>query len=202
MKKRRKVYRLKKKPKRVIFIVLIAIILIFALISALNKPQTAKTTQHKEIIKEEEKPVREQINGVLEDEPKIEENVVEEKFEGQEPPKVEISDTYTTRMTSYYPEEGETMTASGLGINNFEINNNGWFTYDNKLVIATASTRLGYTNMRTYNLYDELIININGIDYDAIVLDVCGACQKDNRIDLFASSVIYAKDMQVIVKIK
>lgn len=114
----------------------------------------------------------------------------------------EVSNSYTTRMTSYYPEEGETMTASGLGINNFQVNNKGWFTYNGKLVVATASNRLGSTNMRTYNLYDEVMLNIEGIDYDAIVLDVCGACQRDNRIDLFVSSRIYAKDTIINVRRK
>ena len=87
-----------------------------------------------------------------------------------------------------------------MGINDFGVNNNGWFIYNGKLVVATASTRLGATNMRTYNLYDELILNIDGVDYNAIVLDVCGACQRDNRIDLFVSSVIYAKDTSIEVR--
>lgn len=125
--------------------------------------------------------------GVVEEEPVVE--------EVQEAPS-----SYTTRMTSYYPEEGETITASGLGINNFQTNDKGWFTYNGKLVVATASTRLGSTNMRTYNLYDELILNVEGVDYNAVVLDVCGACQRSNRIDLFVSSYVYAKDTNVVIK--
>lgn len=128
-------------------------------------------------------------------EPEIQEKI---QIETQE----HISDSYTTRMTSYYPEEGETTTASGLGINNFQTNDKGWFTYNGKLVVATASTRLGYTNMRTYSLYDEVTLNIDGIDYQAIVLDVCGACQRSNRIDLFVSSVRYAKDTMINVRRK
>ena len=112
----------------------------------------------------------------------------------------QVQTSYTTRMTSYYPEENETITASGLGINDFGVNEQGWFTYNDKLVIATASTRLGYTDMRTYNLYDEITLNIEGIDYQGIVLDICGACQRDNRIDLFVSSVIYAKDTMIEIK--
>ena len=140
------------------------------------------------------------------EEPKEEEEpfkeVIEVVEEVQAPEVVEEPNSYTTRMTSYYPEEGETTTASGLEIYNFGVNQNGWFTYNGKLVVATASRRLGVTNMRTFNLYDELTLNIDGIDYDAIVLDVCGACQRDNRIDLFASSYIYAKDTQITVKTK
>ena len=136
---------------------------------------------------EKEEEAKYQPLEVIEEEPVIEEVQ-------------EVESSYTTRMTSYYPEEGETITASGLGINNFQVNNKGWFTYNGKLVVATASNRLGSTSMKTYNLYDEVIINIEGTDYEAIVLDVCGACQRSNRIDLFASSMIYAKDTNVIIK--
>lgn len=111
-----------------------------------------------------------------------------------------VESSYTTRMTSYYPEEGETTTATGLGIYDFNVNDNGWFTYNGKLVVATASNRLGYTEMKTYNLYDEIILNIDGVDYDAVVLDVCGACQRDNRIDLFVSGSWAVKDTMIEVK--
>ena len=158
--------------------------------------KTYKNINKKQIVKED-------IQNIEQKEPKKEYIVYEtENEEEQQESITEYLETYTTRMTSFYPEEGETMTASGLGIDNFETNDKGWFTYNNKIVIATASTRLGSTDMRTYNLYDEFIVNIEGIDYDAIVLDVCGACMWDNRIDLFASSIIYAKDVIVEVKIK
>lgn len=111
--------------------------------------------------------------------------------------------SYTTRMTSYYTNDGygtSNITASGLTTNNFEINENGWYTYNGKLVIATASTRLGYTEMRTYNLYDEITLNIDGIEYEGIVVDVCGACQRHNRIDLFVSNANSVKDTIISVK--
>lgn len=146
----------------------------------------------------------------METENNTESNTEEPQFEPiglveEEPVVEEVQDilsSYTTRMTSYYPEEGETMTASGLGINNFQVNNKGWYTYNGKLVVATASNRLGSTSMKTYNLYDEITINIEGTDYEAIVLDVCGACQRSNRIDLFVSSVRYAKDIMIEVRRK
>ena len=139
-----------------------------------------------------------------------ESNTEEPQFEPigvvkEEPVVEEVQDipsSYTTRMTSYYPEEGETITASGLGINNFQVNNKGWFTYNGKLVVATASNRLGSTSMKTYNLYDEITIDIEGTDYEAIVLDICGACQRSNRIDLFVSSVRYARDTMIEVRRK
>lgn len=187
--------------------VVISILLIVLYLSSFKPPlkanTQAKTTKDKEMVKEEEKLVTEQINGVSEVNEEIQE-VEEQEKETQEnlvyEETINTNTSYTTRMTSYYPEEGETITASGLGIYDFGVNNNGWFTYNGKLVVATASTRLGATNMRTYNLYDELILNIDGVDYNAIVLDVCGACQRDNRIDLFVSSVIYAKDTSIEVR--
>ena len=211
MKKRRKVYRLKKKPKRVIFIVLIAIILILAIISALNKPQTAKNTQHKEIIKKEEKPVREQINSVLEDEPKIEENVVEEKVEEQEPPKVEISNTYTTRMTSFWANDGYgtgSCTGSGLCEWDFQVNDKGWYTYNGKLVVATATTYLANQGwfvadgVHLYKYWEELILTIDGVDYEAIILDSCGSSMRTDRVDLFVSNGSSAKDTMIQVRRK
>ena len=166
----------------------IGIILIFiicGLFIYIIKPQEAKKVEIKNY-RERRKNPQEPLNEVKED---IVENV-----------ETYTTDSYVARLTSYYPEEGETMTATGLGINDFQTNEKGWFTYNGKLVVATASTRLGYTNMRTYNLYDEIVLNIDGIDYNAIVLDVCGACMWDNRIDLFVSSIIYVKDTQIEVK--
>jgi len=190
----KKKYKLRKWVK--VAIVLLSIIVVFGIINTIRKEKDTKLVQN---IKQEEKLVVGQINSVLKINNKIEEIEVEEP---QEEIYEESINTYTTRMTSYYPEEGETMTASGLGIDNFGVNENGWFTYNGRIVVATASTRLGYTDMRTFNLYDELTLNIDGIDYQAIVLDVCGSCMWDNRIDLFASSVVYAKDTMIEVKIK
>ena len=132
---------------------------------------------------------------------KLEEEVPQKEI--VEEPIIEEPSTYTTRMTSYYSgDECNTgsITASGLGENDFDINENGWYTYQGKLVIATASTRLGYTDMRTYNLYDDINVIIDGIRYESIVIDVCGACMWDNRIDLFVSSGQYAVDKYVEVE--
>lgn len=185
-----------------IIIILIGLIALYMLISHFKPQIDTKCTKPKEIAIQEEKAVSKAKNDVLED---VQENIEQQEEIREEPQEVyqePISNTYTTRMTSYYPEEGETTTASGLGINNFGVNDKGWFTYQDKLVVATASNRLGYTEMRTYNLYDEVILTIDGVDYDGIVLDVCGACQRDNRVDLFVSSYVYAKDTNVTVKIR
>ena len=91
--------------------------------------------------------------------------------------------TYQTRLTSYYTGdecESTNTTASGLTTDSFETNNKGWYTYQNKLVVATASTRLkGWeisSESHIYNLYDEITLIIDGERYNAIVLDVCGSC--------------------------
>lgn len=115
------------------------------------------------------------------------------------------------RMTYYYPgdetDSGST-TASSKTTNDFQLNNNGWYTYKGKLVVATASKRLlswdSYRNSTqpTYNLYDELVLTINGIDYDAIVLDVCGACMKDSKIDLFVKNKASGLDTSIEVRRK
>lgn len=144
-------------------------------------------------------------------------NEVEPRKEMQEEPIQEVIEetveepietSYTTRMTSFYPEEGETTTGSGLNPSNFGINEHGWFTYQGKLVIATATVYLANqgwyvadgVHLRKY--YDEVILNIDGLDYDAIVLDSCGNCMRTDRVDLYVSSVRYLKDTIVEVKEK
>lgn len=137
---------------------------------------------------------------------KVDENIIKQEIKQEEVIKEVVEEpesSYTTRMTSYWADDGYgtgDTTSSGLKTSDFQINENGWYTYQNKLVIATASTRLGYTEMRTYNLYDEVTLNIDGVDYDAIVLDRCGACQRYNRIDLFVSNSASARDVMVEVK--
>lgn len=114
--------------------------------------------------------------------------------------------SYTTRMTSYYPGESGDTTGSGLGINDFQINDNGWFTYNGKLVVATATEYLlkyGFNladGVHTYKYYDEIVLNIDGIDYQAIVLDSCGSSMTTDRVDLFVSGAEYVKDTMIEVR--
>lgn len=115
------------------------------------------------------------------------------------------------RLTSYYTGDrtgsGAT-TASGKSTKDFQVNKKGWYTYQGKLVIATASRRLlswekyKNSNQRFFNLYDELILVIDGVEYEAIVLDVCGAAMKKPIIDLFVSNKKSVKDTQIEVIIK
>lgn len=115
------------------------------------------------------------------------------------------------RMTSYYTGDGTgsgATTASGKSTKDFQVNEKGWYTYQGKLVVATASKRLlsweKYKNskQRFFKLYDELILVIDGKEYEAIVLDVCGAAMKKPIIDLFVSNKSSVKDTQIEVIIK
>lgn len=127
--------------------------------------------------------------------------------------KVQVSNTETNnilnyRLTHYYhgdSTDSGTTTSSGKSIKDFQVNENGWYTYQGKLVIATAHKALlkwdKYSNstQRLFNLYDELTLDINGKQYKAIVLDVCGAAMKEPRIDLFVKDSKSGIDAQIKV---
>lgn len=109
---------------------------------------------------------------------------------------------YKTRITSYWVNDecnSIDMTASGKTSKDFKLNENGWYTWNNMLVIATASERLGKTNQRTYKLYETLELKIKGKTYKAVVLDVCGACMRDNRIDLYVKDKSHMIDTTIEV---
>ena len=117
-----------------------------------------------------------------------------------------ITYEYETRLTSYYPKKPVSPTGCGLGIEDFGVNEYGWYTYKGKLVVATATNYLlnygwRYQNgVRLYNYYDVLILTIDGVDYEAIVLDSCGICMTTGRIDLFVVNKDAVIDTQIIVK--
>lgn len=164
-----------------------------------GRSEEAKETKIEE--KEPEKPV--ESASEVQSEPIIEEVV------DVEPVKELTRDVYETRMTSFYANDGygtENCTGSGLCSWDFGVNDKGWYTYNGKLVIATATnylTRSGWTladGVRTYKYYDELILNIDGVDYPAIVLDSCGSSMHNGRIDLFVSGAWAVKDAMIQVK--
>lgn len=199
---KKKKYKLRKWVK-----VSILVLVVFLLYQPLRKEQVSKTVVRKEkllyqkkdiIIAEGKVEVSDQINIIME-------QPVEEIFQNES----SLNHSYTTRMTSYYSNDGyETgsVTGSGLGIEDFNVNNHGWYTYQGKLVIATATEYLlkyGYTlneGVHTYRYYDEVVLNIDGIDYQAIVLDSCGSSMSNGRIDLFVVDRDHIKDGEVIVK--
>lgn len=109
-------------------------------------------------------------------------------------------DTY--RITYYYSGDdmnSTSCTGSGLCINDFQVNDKGWYTYQGKLVIAAGTTYLlnynfPYTEGRKYfRYYDEITLTVDGIEYQGIILDSCGASMtsSNNIIDLFVSDNLY-----------
>lgn len=115
-------------------------------------------------------------------------------------------------FTNYHLGDGSsgTTTASGLKINDFEVNDEGMYTFEGKVVVATANmTRLprgiaeGY---KSHELYEEFTIQLNDKEYQAIVLDVCGACygmfdEFLQRYDIFTTKNVIGKVIgQVILK--
>jgi hypothetical protein len=97
------------------------------------------------------------------------------------------------RLTSFYANDGYgTGECVGAGFCSwdFGVNEFGWYTYDGKLVLAAATTYLqnkfGTRDGITYfKYYDEVNVTIDGVVYPGIILDTCGACYRDVRLDLF-----------------
>lgn len=118
-----------------------------------------------------------------------------------------ITDVY---FTNYHLGDGSsgTITASGLQIKDFEVNDDGMYTYNGKVVVATANmSRLtkgiaeGY---KTHDLYEEFTIRLMNKEYQAVVLDVCGACyymegEFLQRYDIFVPKNILGKVIGQVV---
>lgn len=135
--------------------------------------------------------------------------IATETIKEEEPIEEEAEEVfYETRMTSYYPGDdckSGTVTGSGKSIKDFEVNEYGWYTYNGKLVVATATKYLlnyGFTlseGVHTYKYWDEITIEIDGVRYEAIVLDSCGHAMHSDRIDLFVSNSKSVKDTTIKV---
>lgn len=104
-----------------------------------------------------------------------------------------VKKTLSYRLTSFYTND-EYQTGSCTGsrwcTKHFQTNEKGWYTYQGKLVLAAATPYLqkkfGTIKGKTYfRYYDEVILTIDGVKYPGIILDTCGACYRDDRIDLF-----------------
>lgn len=204
----------KRKLKRWVKVVILFIAIILILIPILamkrkkqvnNQTISKQDTESTKVINRrtytnENYQLQQEIDTYLEEQRRIEEE--QRKIEEEQ------ARTYQTRMTSYHVNdnyETTTTTGSGLNIYDFETNENGWYTYNGKLVVATATNYLlkyGFdlaSGVRTYQYYDELTIMIDGIEYQAIVLDSCGSSMKNGRIDLFVSNAESIKDTTVTV---
>ena len=133
--------------------------------------------------------------GIVEEEPVVEEIQ-------------EVPSSYTTRMTSFYPAESSDCTGSGKCSWDFKVNDKGWYTYQGKLVVATATTYLanqGWSvapGVHLYKYWEELVLTIDGVEYDAIILDSCGSSMRTDRIDLFVSNAGSVKDTTINVRRK
>lgn len=132
--------------------------------------------------------------------------------EVKEEPVVEVPRSKQYRLTSYYTEDGygtTSCTGSGKCTNDFQVNDKGWYTYNGKLVVAAATYEClnssygacGKWNTpvagrKYFRYYEEIQVVIDGITYDAIVLDSCGASMylDEDRIDLFVSNSSSAID--------
>ncbi|WP_291632199.1 hypothetical protein [Clostridium sp.] len=101
------------------------------------------------------------------------------------------------KITSYYPGDpcgSSNLTYSGLTTADFEINENGWYTYDGKIVIAASIRRFEndtQEDYKIYNIFDEVSIIINATVYQGIILDVCGASYRLNEKQIYD---IYVSD--------
>lgn len=183
---KRKKYRLNKRGKALVAILIMIPILVIIFKGTKNEVNA----KAEEIVLAE---TQNEIVEVMQEEPVEEE--VEEVF-------------YETRMTSYYPGDdckSGTVTGSGKSIKDFEVNEYGWYTYNGKLVVATATKYLlnyGFTlseGVHTYKYWDEITIEIDGVRYEAIVLDSCGHAMHSDRIDLFVSNSKSVKDTTIKV---
>ena len=96
--------------------------------------------------------------------------------------------------------------AGFCGKRDFQVNDKGWYTYKGKVVVATATTYLlkqGWSHVDGivyHKYYDTLKFTLNGVTYDAIVLDSCGACMKRDIIDLYVKDDAHGITTQVTVK--
>ena len=154
--------------------------------------QNSENTYTKELEKAE---IKEKVSEEEKEVVELPEEKKEEEEKKENPPVVEtpkqetpVVNHYRARLTSFWPSENNwenKCTASGLCMDHMTENEYGWYMYKGRLAIATASTRLGSTNQKTYKLFQELNLVINGKTYPAVVVDVCGACQRNTIIDLY-----------------
>lgn len=112
-------------------------------------------------------------------------------------------------LTAYHTGDGSSgvTTASGLSIADFQTNELGWYTYQDKVVLATSNTgRMNlplFDGYASHNINDTLDFELDGTIYQGIVLDVCGACygvdgETEQRYDIFTNGAGIGKKQGVI----
>lgn len=178
---------------------------IFMTLAIINETQLGKNR----VIQDNTEEIKEDIKKDIKEEQEIKQ---EKKQEEKEETKIveEINADY--RLTSYYTGDntgsGEWVGA-GIHTSKFETNSKGWYTYKGKLVMAGATNEClratkgacGNWNTRKegkryFDYYEEIKVVIDGIEYEAIILDSCGASMRlnENRLDLFVSDKASAID--------
>ncbi len=219
-----------KKKRLIVILFMVLVILFYQSIHTINKSrerfiskldkefveskkslETAKNDISDDFDESLEIPSREELErkrkyqpiGIVEPEPIVEKT--------QSDTQEHISSSYTTRMTSFWGNDGygtNECTGSGKCSWDFGVNDKGWYTYQGKLVVATATTYLAKqgwkvnTGVHLYKYYEELVLTIDGVEYDAIILDSCGSSMKTDRIDLFVSNGSSARDTMINVRRK
>lgn len=121
---------------------------------------------------------------------------------------VELERSYREVLfTNYYTNDNQgstNVTASGLTTHDFTPDEYGFMTYQGKVVLATANTsrwnRHLYQGYRSHELYEVIDFNLNGIDRQGIVLDVCGAChgvshETKQRYDIMTTHSVIGKQI-------
>lgn len=192
--------KLTKLGKAMLFIIIL--ILICIIFNIINTHRETKNIKVEEKVTKSEKVVKKDLNDVKEEIKEVQEEITEEFYEEPAP----VLNVYDTRMTSFYPAESSDCTGSGLCSWDFGVNENGWYTYNGKLVVATATQYLANQGwyladgVHTFRYYDEITLVIDGVEYQAIVLDSCGNSMKTDRIDLFVIDANSIKDTQISVK--
>jgi hypothetical protein len=106
------------------------------------------------------------------------------------------------RLTSYHPKDktgSGHCTGSGLCTDDFVLNEKGWYTYKNMLVLGASTEQClsaksgacGKWNIRIkgkkyFKYHERIMLVIDGVEYAGTILDSCGACMSGtSRIDLF-----------------
>lgn len=122
---------------------------------------------------------------------------------------------YQVQLTYYYPGDATGSSnhlGSGVKMNELKLDNNGWYYYTKDgveyLVVAAATTyckdssnHCGVSiskhgmakNIKYYNYYDVVELELGGVLKKAMVLDSCGACMWGDRDRLGEKFDIFTK---------
>lgn len=127
---------------------------------------------------------------------------------------LKTADMREITLTNYYngDKDGSNSTTGSMkSTKDFEVNELGWYTYQGMVVIATATyecmkSKSGgcqyYNSLKDlpsgygiYHYYDIINFEVDGVRYDGIVLDSCGAswwAEDKQRFDIMIADRKYA----------